>query len=236
MSERSWRREFLCFLCKLLLKSETSMKPYPFILKLVAGGCLLALTGCQSIGPGSVPRDRSDYSSSIGDSWKRETLLNIVKMRYIDPPIFVDVGQIVSGYQLQLGASVGGQISSERALQGNSLLLSGAGTYIDRPTITYVPLTGNKYIKGLMTPLPPEQVFFTIQSGWAADNVLFASVASINGLKNQETGISGVTPPDPDFLRVLQLLRRIQLSGALSMRVEVDPQKNANHAADHPRK
>ncbi len=187
---------------------------------------LLAVTGCQSIGPGSVPRDRSDYSSSIGDSWKRQTLLNIVKLRYVDPPIFVDVGQIVAGYQLQLGASVGGQVSTERAIQGNSLILNGAGTYIDRPTITYVPLTGNKFIKGLMTPLPPESVFFTIQSGWAADAVLFASVASINGLKNQGVSITGVTPPDPDFLRLLQLLRRIQLSGALSMRVQVDPQKN----------
>ncbi len=185
----------------------------------------LALTGCQSIGPGSVPRDRSDYSSSIGDSWKRQTLLNIVKLRYVDPPIFVDVGQIVAGYQLQMGASVGGQVSSERAIQGNSLLLSGAGTYIDRPTITYVPLTGNKFIKGLMTPLPPESVFFTIQSGWPADAVLFASAASLNGLKNQDSSIAGVTPPDPDFLRVLQLLRQIQLSGALSMRVQVDAQK-----------
>src|SRR5208283_5400519 len=97
--------------------------------------------------------------------------------------------------------------------------------YTDRPTITYVPLTGNKFVKGLMTPLPPEAVFFTIQSGWPADGVLFASVASLNGLKNQETSIAGVTPPDPDFMRVLQLMRKIQLSGAVAFRIKQDAQK-----------
>jgi len=195
------------------------------------GLCLLAglglfAGGCHSIGPGSVPRDRSDYSSSIGDSWKRQTLLNIVKLRYVDPPIFVDVGQIVAGYSLQTGLSAGGTLSSVGAIQGNFATASGQAIYTDRPTITYVPLTGNKFIRGLMTPLPPESVFFTIQSGWPADSVLFATVASINGLKNQESSISGVNHPDPDFLRVLQLLRKIQLSGAMSMRVQTDAQKN----------
>jgi hypothetical protein len=200
-------------------------KPYPLILKLVAGGFLLASTGCQSIGPGSVPRDRSDYSSSIGDSWKRQTLLNIVKLRYVDPPIFVDVGQIVAGYSLQAGVNVGGTLSTERAVQGNFLTAGGQAIYTDRPTITYVPLTGNKFIRGLMTPLSPESVFFTIQSGWPADNVLFATVASLNGLKNQESSIAGVTPPDPDFLRALQLMRKIQLSEAVSMRIQQGAQQ-----------
>jgi hypothetical protein len=186
----------------------------------------LLLTGCHSIGPGSVPRDRSDYSSSIGDSWKRQTLLNIVKLRYMDQPIFVDVGQIVAGYQLQMGASIGAGWASDSAVTPNrSLTLGGAGTYIDRPTITYVPLTGNKFLRGLMTPLPPESVFFTIQSGWPADSVLFVTVASINGLKNQGTSITGVTPPDPDFLRALQLLRKIQLSEAVAMRIKKDTQQ-----------
>ena len=38
----------------------------------------LVLTGCQSIGPRTVPTDRFDYSSAIADSWKQQTLLTIV--------------------------------------------------------------------------------------------------------------------------------------------------------------
>jgi len=208
----------------------TSQWPLPGLQRRVAPKLLPALaltiiTGCQGLGPATVARDRFDYSSSISESWKRQTLLNIVKMRYLDPPIFVDVGQIVAGYSFETGVTAGGQISSERAIQGNSLLLGGSARFTDRPTITYTPLTGNKFLKGLMTPLSPESVFFTIQSGWPADAVLFIAVAAINGLKNQETSFGGVTPPDPDFLRALSLLRKIQLSGAVAMRVVQDTQK-----------
>ena len=209
---------------------RAALRPLPFhrflsLLCPLSSVLFLLSTGCSSVGPGSVPRDRSDYSSAISESWKRQTLLNIVKLRYVDPPIFIDVANIVAGYQLQVGATVGGQISTMNALQGNSLTLGGAGTFVDRPTITYTPLTGNKFVRGLMTPLPPESVFFMIQSGWPADAVLFASVASLNGLKNQESSINGVSPPSPEFLQALALLRKIQLSGAVAMRVKQDAQK-----------
>jgi hypothetical protein len=58
------------------------------------------------------------------------------------------------------------------------------------------------------------------------DGVLFAALASINGLKNQETSVGGVSPPDPEFLRVLALLRNIQRSGAVALRVRPDPEKH----------
>lgn len=175
--------------------------------------------GCTSIGPGTVARDRYNYSDALSESWKRQTLLNIVKLRYLDPPVFVDVGQIVAGYSLETSVSAGGQLSSPGAIQGDTASTGAVARFTDRPTITYTPLTGNQFVKALMTPLPPESVFFMIQSGWPADAVLVATAASINGLKNQETSVAGVVPPDPDFLRVLALLRSIQRSGAVSFRV-----------------
>src|SRR5512134_697456 len=109
---------------------------------------LLTLTGCKSIGPSTVARDRYSYSDSISESWKRQTLLNIVKLRYLDPPIFVDVGQIVAGYTVESGLSVGAAISGDpagAAIGGNSASVGGVVRFTDRPTITYVPMTGNKF-------------------------------------------------------------------------------------------
>jgi len=195
----------------------------PTLLMVLSG--VLLLTGCRSIGPGTVARDRADYSSSISDSWKRQTLLNIVKLRYLDPPIFVDVGQIVAGYTLETGLTAGGAFPETSSFGGNTGTVGGSVKYTDRPTITYVPLTGNQFVKALMTPLPPESVFFMIQSGWPADGVLMATAASVNGLKNQETSLAGATAPAPEFLRVLELLRNIQRSGAVSFRIKQDAQK-----------
>ena len=95
----------------------------------MAGGLvlLLGLTGCHSIGPGSIPGDRSDYSSSVGDSWKRRTLLNIVKLRYLDPPLLLDVGRIVAGYTLQTGVSASGTLSLENAVQGKFVTARSQG-------------------------------------------------------------------------------------------------------------
>jgi hypothetical protein len=50
---------------------------------------VLVATGCQSIGAGSVPRDRLGYARAIGDSWKEQMLLNIVKLRYLDTPVAI---------------------------------------------------------------------------------------------------------------------------------------------------
>lgn len=189
----------------------------------VASAMALGMTACtRAIGPQSMTRDRHLYAASLSDSWKEQTLLNIVKMRYIDPPVFVDVGNIVASYSLQQGVTVGGNIVPSGNTPGATV--GGFGTYGNTPTITYNPLTGSKFIRGLATSLPPEAVFSSIQSGMPADVILFASVSSINGLKNQEATLKGITPADPDFHRMRALAREIQLSGAvrIAVRKEAD--------------
>ena len=193
----------------------------------LALACGLASTGCTHLGPHTVAVDRFDYSTAIADSWKQQTLLNIVKLRYMDLPVFMDVASIVSGYSMQTGVSVNGTLSSEKAIQGNYAAIGGQAIYTDRPTITYVPMTGEKFLRGLITPIDPKNIFFMLQSGYAADFILGLTVESLNGVRNRSTAAGAVREADPEFLRALGLLREVQAAGAFGMRVEQDKAKGS---------
>jgi len=49
------------------------------------------MAACTSVGPGTVPRDNSAYNGALGTAWKRQMLLNMVKLRYGDTPVFIKV-------------------------------------------------------------------------------------------------------------------------------------------------
>jgi hypothetical protein len=180
---------------------------------------------CSSIGPDSVPRDRSDYAAAIGDSWKQQTLLNIVKLRYGDFPVFVEIAQVIAGYQLQ--TTVAGGFSAQNYITtavGGPAAIAGTAavgaTYVDRPTVIYAPLTGNDFIKKLMSPVPPSAVLFLLQSGYSAVVVMPLTVDSINGIANESRRPGMVRPADPRFLRLAELIYELQRANALQIRIE----------------
>lgn len=184
-------------------------------------GAVLLLAGCASIGPGSVNRDRFDYNTALSESWKRQILLNVVKLRYVEPLCFVDVGQIVAGYSLETGVNVGARREFHDTPGPDDLVsleAGGSGKYTDRPTITYVPMTGAAFLRGVMLPIPAHNIMLNIQSGVSADIILSLTVGSINGLRNEATTTAGYRPADARFLRSIQLIRALQLSGALRIK------------------
>lgn len=190
--------------------------------KVVAGLLATSMAGCTSVGPGTVTRDRLDYVRSIGDSWKQQTLLNIVKLRYGDVPVFLEIAQVIAGYQIQgtIGAGFTGG-NSTSGIVGPftaSGTATGLGTYTDRPTLIYAPLTGVDFLKKLMTPIPPSAVLFLLQSGYAADLVMPLVVDSINAVRNESRRLA--RPADAKFARLVELLRELQLSGEVQVRIE----------------
>ena len=180
---------------------------------------IIFLTGCTAIGPRSLPRDRFDYNTAIADSWKQQTLLNIIKLRYADMPLFVEVASVVSGYTLEGMVSLNGTVSSGTSLPGDYLTLGTSGRYTDRPTITYAPITGEKFNKSFMTPIPPKSILFLMQSQWPAEMILPITLSAVNGLRAQVGSGRHAHPGDPDFYRVIALVQELQASGAVGLRV-----------------
>lgn len=187
----------------------------------------LCLAGCAHFGPRSIPDDRFDYSAAIGESWKQQTLLNIVKLRYADLPTFLDVASIVSGYSVETSGSIAGQLFESSPGGQDNVVVSGHRTFVDRPTITYMPLTGENFLRELITPIEPKNIFSLLQAGYSADFILGMTVDSLNGVRNRSTVPGSVREAEPEFIRAVELIREVQLAGAMGMRMEEDKPKGS---------
>jgi len=192
---------------------------------LLSGVIILLLVGCGSVGPGRVTQDRFDYTAAVANSWKSQMLLNLVKIRYGDAPVFLDVGQIVAGYSIVRsfsGTATGYAYNSGPAPHGltGQLGLSGQGSFNDSPTITYSPMTGERFARSMMMPIPPSVILNLIQAGSPIEEVFRTSVQSINGVDNRRVGRLYVRRANPEFYALLPNLERLQLSGDIGMRVQ----------------
>ncbi len=175
------------------------------------------LAGCPSIGPPHVVRDRFDYAEAISRSWKENMLLNLVKLRYADAPLFLDVSSVVEQYTLQGTLSAQAQFPEPNANPSN---VGGSVQWADRPTITLQPLTGPAFTKSLLTPLKPEAIMSLVQSGWQVDFVFRFGVRSINGVQAGTPNRLEAEVEDPRFGPLLGALRGLQQQNAIGVRRE----------------
>jgi len=173
--------------------------------------------GCGSLGPSAISRDRVSYQEVLSSTWKAQTLLNLVRLRYDDPPIMVDVASIVNSYTLEFGAEFEPTFGPN-VNRSNTILAQG--TYTDRPTITYSPVMGEEFARSILTPIPPAAIMHLAQSGYPVDFVFWMCVRRINGVSNQVGTYALRRTADPSFFPLLEALRRIQTSGAFGMRIE----------------
>ena len=179
---------------------------------------LLALTACRTVGPPGVVLDRFDYAEAISRSWKENMLLNLVKLRYADAPVFLDVSSIVSQYSIQGQLTAGGQVPGFNA--SHPTTVGAQMIWADRPTITYQPLTGQRFTKSLLTTIKPQEIMDLVQAGWPVDVLFRVAVRSINGIQAGTRHRMIPQTEDPRFEKLLEAMRRLQQKGAIGVRVD----------------
>ena len=182
----------------------------------------IQLAGCAGIGPSTIDRDRFDYVTAISESWKRQTLLNLVKTRYLDAPVFMDITSVINQYALESEINAGFNWSDLKTQS-----LGGRGMYEDRPTITYSPLMGEKFARSLMMPIPIPAVLLLVQSGYPADYVVRICVQTINGLENLRSSPIAAQEADPEFCELSDLLRSLQKMDGMAIRSKSIDKKRA---------
>lgn len=182
---------------------------------------MLFVSGCSSRGPTHLTQDRMKYTMAMSTSWEQQLLLNIVRLQYAEAPTFLEVTNIVGSYEQNFGFAVGGDGSANSHNFVEENIRAGVdGRLIERPTITFSPLTGDKFTRQLMEPVPGPIVLSVIQAGWRADRVLGTFCRAINRVRNHFPRMDTITPEDPDFAQLLAVLQRLQDANALEFRTE----------------
>lgn len=184
-----------------------------------AGLLTALLTGCSTVAPTQLRSDRLDFNRAVSDSWKEQALLNLVRMRYGDMPVTLEVASVISSRSLeaQVDASAAAVIGAGSAAE--TLNIGGRTTVGNRPTVTFMPVAGDRFTRSMLTPVQPSAIFGLVQSGWSAEFLLRTTVHSINDVSQPIGAAASVRGEDPEFTPLLQALQRVQASGLLGVQV-----------------
>jgi hypothetical protein len=90
---------------------------------------------------------------------------------------------------------------------------------VDRPTITYSPILGDKFARSLMSPIPPASILSLMQGGYPVDLVFRIMIHEVNGIRNRFGGMARAQRADPEFYELIGKMRRIQAAGNFGMRI-----------------
>ncbi len=184
-----------------------------------------ALAGCRSLGARQVPIDRFDYNQAIAQSANEQMLLNVVRLRYSEIPVFLAVSSVLMQYVYSGSVGVDGAAGAvggvpDWAVGGSANLL-----YIERPTITYTPLSGQEFAAQLIKPVPANMVFGLVESGWPPQQLLTMMVQRINDLENLSF-VPALAAKEEErseaFNEVVKLLIEVATREALEMQTRED--------------
>ncbi|HEY0982742.1 hypothetical protein [Schlesneria sp.] len=199
-------------------RTQEGWKRRGISLCLVAAFALsFAFSGC--LGPTALSVTRTRYNEVYRSTNDEQLLLNIVRLRYADSPIFMDLSNITSQFEMS------GRGNYSYGLDGSGPGMSnlGLGEWFirDAPTFSYHPRTGQETAKSLLQPLSAE-LFSVVNAGANFQQFMLMAVNDINDVPNAARSIAMI-PNGPDdnfeFRRGVQLLGDLEQRGAIELTV-----------------
>jgi hypothetical protein len=176
---------------------------------------LFTLPGC--LGPTAIKQTRLRYNEAYRKTNDEQLLLNIVRLRYADSPVFMDLSNIASQFESALIGGGAGGLDGQGP--GPTRLGTGELHFRDAPTLSYQPRDGNDMGKELLTPLTAE-LLRLFSPGSSFEQFMTIAVNDINDIPNA-TLATGLTPSRPDdnarFRHVVCLLLDLQQRQAIEM-------------------
>ena len=150
------------------------------------------------------------YNDVVRDTNDEQLLMNIVRLRYADSPVFIDLPSITSQFEMAgRGSYLGGYGNQYK---GRSSLGFGELSLRDTPTLSYHPREGREIAKSLLTPLSSD-LFIVVNAGANLEQLLLLTINDINDVPNapRATTLMPKVPEDNDqFLRGIRILESLR--------------------------
>ena len=167
------------------------------------------LAGCNSIGPHAMAVGRGAYNDALATTQNEQLLHNLVRIRYLEMPFFLEVTSVNTQYELRANAnaSITGIFDSglDKSVGSGSL----GGSFIERPTVTYAPLHGDAFVKRIMSPMSLDTLALMVRSGWRLEHVMIICLQAIGPAFNAPHATGPAHEADVDnaeFRRIVALL------------------------------
>ena len=175
---------------------------------------------CKSVGPKTLPADQFDFNASISEASNEQLLMNLIRLRYNEPPVFLKVSSVINQYTRAGAVEAQAGLNNAVPTGANSAVAGGTYAWSNTPTITYIPISGREFSSNLLVPIPPGTLFGMIQAGWPIDLVLDLTTFTINGLRDDVARPSARRDADPGFFELLDLWSKLSKEGLIGIREE----------------
>ncbi len=163
--------------------------------------------GAQTVSPSGYA-----YNQAISQTKSEQLLLNLVRLKYRDAIVFMDIDGVTTQHQYSATFSAETLLPFRKASNGSGLLTPGVGIS-ETPTIVYKPLDSSQFAQDLLAPITPDTIVLLANSGWSVERLLACCVERLGHLSNAPSA-SGPTPdviPDnAEFRQVARHLRMLQ--------------------------
>ena len=107
--------------------------------------------------------------------------MNIVRLRYADSPVFIDLPNITSQFEVAGRGNYHGGTGNQ--FPGRANLGFGGLSLRDTPTLSYHPREGREIAKALLTPLSAD-LFSVVNAGADIEQLLLMTLNDINDVPN----------------------------------------------------
>ncbi len=133
------------------------------------------------MGPKAIRYTRMRYNEVVRDTNDEQLLINIVRLRYADSPVFIDLPNITSQFEMAGRGNYLGGYGNQTP--GRASLGFGELSLRDTPTLSYHPREGREIAKALLSPLASD-ILIVVNAGANIEQLLLFAMNDINDVPN----------------------------------------------------